>query len=354
MGVGGLEMRRIPKILHYNFGMARDFGGKPWSLVHHVCLKSAIERLRPDQVFFYYEFEPTGPWWNLSRKLVTSVSIEAPREIFGRPLVHVAHRSDVVRLQKLIEHGGIYLDADVLVQRDFDDLLGHSAVLGQEGKAAEYGLGNAIILAEPQSSFLCRWLDQYRSFRSRGEDKFYVEHSVQLPLKLARDYPEEITVLSHKAFNWPRCGASDLEWIFASTRGIPRDGNYANHLWQSVSWKYLEDLTPGRVRATDTNFHRWVEPLIVNLPDDYGAPSLAHRLRRLQRRALQKVRAISKRVSFGKPRRDQWTRLCSRRASGTKPSKIWEPRLIRSACEDAAPDVPHGAWIAWPISNRED
>ena len=35
--------------------------------------------------------------------------------------------------KKLIEYGGIYLDADVLVHRSFDDLLGNSAVLGREG-----------------------------------------------------------------------------------------------------------------------------------------------------------------------------------------------------------------------------
>jgi hypothetical protein len=33
----------IPRILHLCFGMSPDFGGKPWSLVHHVCLSSALE-----------------------------------------------------------------------------------------------------------------------------------------------------------------------------------------------------------------------------------------------------------------------------------------------------------------------
>jgi hypothetical protein len=107
------KMSRVPKTLHYIFGMASDFGGKPWSLVHHVCLKSAVERIAPQNTLFHYEHEPKGPWWELSRELVTPVRIEAPREIFGRPLDHVAHRADVVRLQTLIEHGGIYLDADV-------------------------------------------------------------------------------------------------------------------------------------------------------------------------------------------------------------------------------------------------
>jgi hypothetical protein len=291
-------MSRIPKILHYIFGMERDFGGKPWSLVHHVCLKSAIERLRPAEVFFYYEFEPRGPWWKLSRELVTSVIIKAPREIFGKPLVHFAHRSDVVRLQKLIDHGGIYLDADVIVHRNFDDLLGHSVVLGQEGEAAKCGLANAVMLAKPQSAFLHRWLEQYKSFRSVGYDEAYPEHGVRLPSKLARDYPDEVTVLSHEAFHWPLWTDPHLEWIFASTREIPLYRSYATHLWQSRAWRrYMEDLTPGRVRSADTNFNRWAEPLLVGLPDDYGATPLADRFWRVQRRALKKAQRVLKRAA---------------------------------------------------------
>jgi hypothetical protein len=281
-------MSRVPKILHYTFGMASDFGGKPWSLVHHVCLKSAVERIIPQEVLFYYEYEPTGPWWELSRELVTLVKIEAPREIFGRPLAHVAHRSDVVRLQKLIEHGGIYLDADVLVQRSFDDLLEHRTVLGQEGQDAEWGLANAVMLAAPQSPFMRRWLEEYRSFR--GE--IWNEHSVHLPGKLARAHPTEITVLPSTAFFWPLWTEEHLEWIFASNRPIPTEQTYANHLWEGKAWKYLEDLTPQRVRSVDTNFHRWAKPLIDGLPDGYGAPTLRKRLEKQARRAVRKATAL--------------------------------------------------------------
>jgi hypothetical protein len=281
-------MNRVPKILHYTFGMASDFGGKPWSLVHHVCLKSAVERIAPQETFFYYEYEPSGPWWELSRELVTPVRIEAPREIFGRPLDHVAHRSDVVRLQKLIEHGGIYLDADVLVQRSFDNILDHQTVLGQEGQNAQYGLANAVILAEPQSPFLFRWLEEYRSFR--GE--LWNAHSVQLPQNLAHAHPSEITILPPTAFFWPLWTEEHLDWIFASNRPIPIDQTYANHLWENKAWKYLEDLTPRRVRSVDTNFHIWARPLIDGLPDNYGAPSLRRRFQKQGQRALRKARTL--------------------------------------------------------------
>src|SRR3569833_1175802 len=72
------ERMTIPKIIHYCFGMAEDFGGKEWSLVHHVCLASAVARIRPEKVYFYYAHEPRTAWWELSRELVTPVRITAP------------------------------------------------------------------------------------------------------------------------------------------------------------------------------------------------------------------------------------------------------------------------------------
>ena len=101
----------------------------------------------------------------------------------------------------LIEHGGNYLDADVLVQRGFDDLLNYQTVLEQEGIDAQMGLANAVILAEPHSQFLLRWLEEYRSFRwGVAEPETWNAYSVKLPAQLARAYPWEITVLPHTAF----------------------------------------------------------------------------------------------------------------------------------------------------------
>jgi hypothetical protein len=101
---------------------------------------------------------------------------------------------------------------------------------------------------------------------------------VWVPAKLSCDCPDEVTVLSHKAFYWPLWTDPHLEWIFASTREIPLNGSYATHLWQSLARRrYMEDLAPGRVRSADTNFNRWTEPLLVGLPNDYGATPFALR-----------------------------------------------------------------------------
>lgn len=268
----------IPKILHFCFGMSPS--DKPWSLIHHVCVKSAVERIRPQIAYFYSEYEPAGPWWELTRPMVTLEKVLAPREIFGRPLLHPAHRADVLRLQKLIERGGIYLDVDTFVHRGFDDLLGHRMALGEiRFDGTLVGLGIGVILAEARSSFLARWLAEYRSFRSKGNDQYWDEHSVRTPCKLAEQFPDEIAVLPSSAFYEPSFTKEGLKRIYSSIDPIDVSKSFATHLWESPAWVgYLQHLTPGRVRRVGSNFHRWARPMLETLPDNYGAPTIADRV----------------------------------------------------------------------------
>jgi hypothetical protein len=272
-------MMRIPRILHYCFGFSENFGGKPLGLSHYVCIRSAIEHLSPDRVYFYYEYEPAGPWWGKLRGIVEPVRITAPREIFGRPISHPAHRSDVTRLQALIEHGGIYMDTDVFVHRSFDHLLDYSTVLGREDEEKHHKLCNAVILAEPQAPFLRRWLESYRDFRGKGRGKFWNEHSVLRPAMLANEHPNEITILSNRAFFWPLFWPDDLARIFAANESIVGPETLATHLWENKAWRpYLELLTPGKVRRTHNNFASWATPYLDGLPDDFAAPGAWQRL----------------------------------------------------------------------------
>jgi hypothetical protein len=272
-------MSRIPKILHYCFGFSEDFGGKPLGLSHYVCIRSAIERLSPERVNFYYEYEPTGPWWSRLRHIVDPIRITAPREIFGRPLAHPAHRADITRLRALIEHGGIYMDTDVFVHRSFDHLLEYSTVLGREGERSDAKLCNAVILAEPQAPFLRRWLESYSDFRGKGRGLFWNEHSVLRPALLADKYPDEITILSNRAFFWPLFWPSELARIFSSNESIVGPETLATHLWENKAWRpYLELLTPGSLRRTQSNFADWAIPLLAGLPDDFAAPTVRRKL----------------------------------------------------------------------------
>ncbi len=103
----------------------------------------------------YCAQEPQGEWWHRAKPFLTCVQVEPPREIFGNPLSHIAHMADVLRLHTLLEHGGIYLDIDVLSLRPFTPLLDEDTVLGEESGV---GLCNAVILAKPGAPFLQEWL----------------------------------------------------------------------------------------------------------------------------------------------------------------------------------------------------
>jgi hypothetical protein len=267
----------IPNILHFVFGMAQDFGGKPFSLVHYLSVKSAVELNKPDAAYFHYEYEPEGEWWQKAKRLLILKKITAPDSFMERPLYHVAHKADVVRLQALNETGGIYLDLDTISVKPLTDLLSNSFVIGKELKAeyvpknwrqqikyklgwikkeriASTGLCNAILLSEKNSVFINSWLEEYKSFRSEGRDKYWNEHSVLVPQKLAEKYPQHITQLSPYAFHYPLYNEAGLKSMFEEVNEFPKA--YLHHLWESFSWnKYMSKLTEESIRNEATTYN---------------------------------------------------------------------------------------------------
>ncbi len=271
----------ISNILHFVFGMAPDFGGKPFSLVHYLSVKSAVELNKPASAYFHYQYEPTGEWWEQAKPLLTLNKIEAPGSIMGNQLHHVAHKADVVRLRALKETGGIYMDLDTISVKPLTSLRSYTFAIGQELKtayvpknfrqqlkytirksfgliknisAASTGLCNAVLLSEKNSDFVNRWLEEYKTFRSGGRDKYWNEHSVQIPLKLAAQYPDSITKLSPYAFHYPLYDEAGLRSMFEEVTEFPEA--YLHHLWESFSWdKYLSKLTVEEIKTKDTTYN---------------------------------------------------------------------------------------------------
>lgn len=268
----------VPNIIHFVFGMAPDFGGKPFSLAHYLSVQSAITLNRPEQAIFHYQYESQGEWWERAKPLLTLNRVIAPDQFMGRTLHHVAHKADVIRLQALKETGGIYLDLDTISVKPLTPLLNCNFAIGQELKApyvpknwrqrwkqafrkrgtthpqAATGLCNAVLLSAPDSFFVNRWLEAYTTFRSRGRDKYWNEHSVQVPQQLAAHYPDQVVQLDPYAFHYPLYTASGLQSLFEKVETFP--GAYLHHLWESFSWNdYLSVLTPEKIRSEDTTYN---------------------------------------------------------------------------------------------------
>ncbi|WP_406474316.1 glycosyltransferase family 32 protein [Streptomyces platensis] len=252
------------------FGLSPDFGGKPFSLVHYLAIRSAYEVNRPDAIHLYYQHRPAGIWWERSLPYMIPVRFDPPEDINGFPLRHVAHRADVARLEILREHGGIYLDMDVLCVRPFDPLLTYRTVLGLQlsrdpasptGELRREGLCNAVILAEPGAEFVQEWLagwdprtSRWRGFRSRGYDEHWDEYSVRYPDMLARELPSAVHVEGHRSFFWPSWNESGMHLFFGDgEREFPEA--YCHHLWESEAWdRYLRNLTEADIRRGKSPF----------------------------------------------------------------------------------------------------
>jgi len=181
----------IPAVVHLTFGMTADWGGKPFGLVHYLCIKSASVNMPGAVIFLYYRYEPTGKWWARARRLARPIQVDPILSIKGKPILHMAHVSDLLRLQALRDMGGIYMDMDVITVRPFTPLMmTHQFVMGQEGPNGVYGLCNAVMLSAPNSTFVQLWIDHYAEAYDAA---IWSMHSVKLPSILAHLWPRLIT-----------------------------------------------------------------------------------------------------------------------------------------------------------------
>jgi len=246
----------IPNVFHFCYGLLPE---AQFGFLEYLAIKSAQEVNRPERIYLHYQHECSGPWWDKAKELVTLNRVEAPREIFGRTLNHFAHRSDVVRLTMLREHGGIYMDIDTLCLRPFTPLLDRRCVLARQGGR---GLCNAVILSEAGGQFLDAWLESYRTFRSMGKDHFWDEHSVVVPARLARQrrLRPHVTILNSHAFFpfW-----DDPRRIFESKDPAGFKDSYCLHYCESVANReWLARISPESISTEDTNFSRFARRVI--------------------------------------------------------------------------------------------
>ena len=246
----------IPNIVHFVY-----INERPWKLHHYLSVKST-SRLNPELVNIWLDKEPEGKWWELTKPLVKLNFVEPPTEIFNIPITQPAHKSDVIRLQVLIEHGGIYVDTDTIFVKPFDSILSNKFVMGQQGVNGGEGLCPAVLLSSKNSEFGKRWLMGFKDTFKGGPpgSPTWCTHSVQYPWWLAQQIPNEITILDHEAFFWPLYHQPHVEMIFEQNHTF--NNAYSHHLWESSGKKYLDNLTLDDIKNNNTTFTNIVKDLI--------------------------------------------------------------------------------------------
>ena len=233
----------IPNVIHFIY-----VGGRPFSFVHFLAVYTAWRVNRPRRIYFHHTEEPIGPWWEKARPFLELNRVPPVREIDGNPVKYPAHMADVIRLEMLQRHGGIYLDLDVVCLRPFDPLLQHDFVMGMEPGT---GLCNAVILSRPNAAFLAAWRQQYRSFDARR----WNHHSVILPWQMAQSMPEHIHVADKYAFFYPTHNDPVHRYLWGER---PSPGALASRMLKNAARLITERLSGRRDavrRAYYQTFH---------------------------------------------------------------------------------------------------
>jgi len=128
----------------------------PLTFMQMIAILSAAAVNEPRLLNLHTNAEPYGQWWDFLRDLVTVRFIsETPTSWGSKQIIHGAHMSDRVRMDIMLEEGGIYLDFDVISLRPFRTLWtkqdGSPSLDGRGipvemimGKEKENGLCNAV------------------------------------------------------------------------------------------------------------------------------------------------------------------------------------------------------------------
>lgn len=260
---------KIPNIIHFVYGFKEQT--EEFDLYKYLAIKSSYDINKPSKIYFYYFYEPYGYWWNKIKPILTLEFINPPTEIYGNKVYHYAHQADIVRLQKLIEHGGIYLDIDTICLKSFNDLYDYDFLMGVQTNSDNtkiYGLCNAVILSKKNAPFALKWLESYKTFRSKGRDEYWDEHSVLMPYELSKIHGNEIKILSCNAFFYPLWYDIN-EILFKEKIQIEEykkiiKNNYVIHLWDTYSNNHLKSLNENIIFTKNSIYNIFCRKFLRN------------------------------------------------------------------------------------------
>jgi len=271
----------IPNQYLFVFGLRRQ--NEPFHLCHYLCIESCFQVNRPDRILFFYENEPWGPYWDLVKPRLTLIRVAPDVRKYGIRYgwgnwgcrkYKYAHVSDFIRLEKLLEFGGIYADMDTLfVHPPSAELRTRPFVLGREADIVCQTTGqrlpslcNAVIMAPPQSEFGQRWLEAM----PQAFDGSWSNHSTLLPQRLSLELPHALHVEPARSFYpymWTRADLHTLlEGCERETGGISSIHLWS-HLWWAPDRRDFSDfhhglMTETHVRRVDTTFNLLARPFL--------------------------------------------------------------------------------------------
>lgn len=225
----------IPNIVHFLF-----FGFTEFEFFHYLSIRSVYEIQKPDKIYLYNQKEPVNnKYWEKIRSYVEIVKMVPPEDFRGVPLTSYQYKADIVRMEKLLEMGGIYLDIDVLVLKPFHHLLKYKCVVGSESGDSETtdikemgSITNAVLMAEPNHPFIQKWYD---AIADNIIGKPWAYHAVCLPKEILLESDFDTVHVEPKKSFMPFCFRDNF--VFdpnKKDRVGELNDSYTIHLWETI------------------------------------------------------------------------------------------------------------------------
>jgi hypothetical protein len=235
----------VPNIAHFVYGFAPQ--DEPFHLAHYLAIESCRQVLQPDAIYLHHRSLPWGRYWDLIRPHLTLVEVEAFDAVDSAADAQLvperyryAHHADFVRLDALIEHGGLYADIDTLFVRPYADELWQAPfVIGREPPVRDERTGqmrpslcNAILLSEPGAAMAVAW----RERMAGALNGTWSNHSGFLAAALAEEMPHAVRIEPEETFFAYPATVDGLRRLLEEDEVAPA-GACSVHLWGHLWWR---------------------------------------------------------------------------------------------------------------------
>jgi hypothetical protein len=240
-------------LIHFIWLTERN--SRPFSFINSLAVLAAASNHLDPIIMWCNEVPKNNPNWDRVRYLFETRPIEAPSEIEGVPLDQIQYKADVLRLQILQKHGGIYLDTDSLLLKGLHPLVGPEMVLARESPDS---FAMSPIICKPGADFINVWLDRIPKALEVGT---WAYHAVNLPVEISKYHYCDIRP---QAEFFP----FDLRHNYLFDEGLAdehmkRMGDpYALHVYETYWAGYLTGVDETYMKKRDTLFARLFRDLV--------------------------------------------------------------------------------------------
>jgi len=230
---------KVPQIVHLIYFKEREL-----QKYHYQCVKSMLKHLQNYEFRLYNDIEPEDNlYWKLLKQesRIQVIKRERPTEYDGFKIGYVQYAADITRLEVLYEYGGIYMDLDMFIFKNFESIIGNSDfVISEENSEKSNNLINSILISKPKNKYIKLWLESFKTglrmekwaYHISVYNKKILEENKHFMLKYNIKILNSACFLKHKWFEQHK---------FANLEEHISDEMYGLHLFDTILHNTLKD-----------------------------------------------------------------------------------------------------------------